>query len=114
VLIGADADRSSIELIAAVLPKAVNLLNQTTIPALYHLAAGAALAVGNDTGPMHIAALSGAPCVVLYSHASNPARCGQRGAQVRIVRVPDLGHLSVDHVLIESEHHLARRERPPV
>ena len=39
----------------------------------------AALAVGNDTGPMHLAAAIGCPCVVLFSAASDPALTAPRG-----------------------------------
>jgi len=35
--------------------------------------------VGNDTGPMHIAAAAGSPCVVLFSSESDPDRVCPRG-----------------------------------
>ena len=63
------------------------------------LARRAVLAVGNDTGPMHVAALAGAPTVVLYSHASDPALCAQRGAQVTILREARLSDLTLEDVL---------------
>ena len=43
------------------------------------LGAKAALAVGNDTGPLHLAAAAGAPTVVLFSSASDPALSAPRG-----------------------------------
>ncbi len=43
------------------------------------LGAKAALAVGNDTGPLHLAAAGGAPTIVLFSKASDPALSAPRG-----------------------------------
>tara|TARA_Y100000766_G_scaffold254988_1_gene240765 strand:+ start:50 stop:274 length:225 start_codon:yes stop_codon:yes gene_type:complete len=62
------------------------------------LARRAAGAVGNDTGPMHLIAATGCPSMVLYSHASDPALCAQRGPDVRIIRKPSLGELSTEEV----------------
>jgi ADP-heptose:LPS heptosyltransferase len=62
------------------------------------LARGALVAIGNDTGPMHLAA-AGCPSVVLYSHESDPALCGQRGDRVIYIRRPSLNDLGVSEVL---------------
>jgi len=43
-------------------------------------------------------AAAGAPSLVLFSHASDPELCGQRGADVTILRRQPLGDLSVDEV----------------
>ena len=59
---------------------------------------GAAGAVGNDTGPMHLIATAGCPSVVLYSLASDPALCAQQGPDVTILRRDTLDELSVDEV----------------
>ncbi|NVN12070.1 glycosyltransferase family 9 protein, partial [Nguyenibacter vanlangensis] len=61
----------------------------------------AALAVGNDTGPMHLAAAMGCPATVLFSRDSDPsltAPLGRVPGQVRVIRVDDLATLSVDRV----------------
>ncbi len=77
----------------------VNLAGQTSLEDLFGLARAAKLAVGNDTGPMHIFAAAGTPSLVLYSHASDPALCAQRGAKVEILRRESLDGLSVDDVV---------------
>ena len=59
---------------------------------------GAAGAVGNDTGPLHIIATAGCPTVALYSFASDPALCAQKGTDVTILRRDLLTELSVDEV----------------
>ncbi len=77
----------------------VNLAGQTSLEDLFGLARAAKLAVGNDTGPMHIFAAAGTPSLVLYSHASDPGLCAQRGAKVEILRRESLDGLSVDDVV---------------
>lgn len=99
VLIGTGADREWTDAIAAACPGAKNLTGATSIFQLAGLARKAAVAVGNDTGPMHLAAVAGCRCIVLYSHASDPALCGQRGPDVTILREPSLQDLPLEKVV---------------
>lgn len=99
VLIGTTAEALAIESIAARVPRAINLCGKTSIAQLAPLARGASLAVGNDTGPMHVIAASGCPSTVLFSHASSPIRSAPIGPQVSIIQVRDLRELAVDRVL---------------
>ena len=61
------------------------------------MGAGAALAVGNDTGPLHLIAAAGAPTLALFSNASDPDLCAPRG-RVTVLRAESLDLLSVDDV----------------
>lgn len=90
VVIGTDSEKEAAEAILSACPQAVSLLGQTSIADMAALARQAAAAVGNDTGPMHLNAGCGCPCVVLYSQASDPQLCGQRGEHVEFLRVPSL------------------------
>lgn len=80
----------------------VNLAGQTSLGDIAALARRAAGAVGNDTGPMHIAAGVGCPALALFSRASDPALCAPRapkGAQpVIVLRRDNLADLSVAEV----------------
>lgn len=98
VLIGGEAERSLSAQIALACPHVRNLTGRTELAALAELARRAEVAVGNDTGPMHLTAAAGCPSVVLYSAASDPALCGQRGRAVTILRRNDLAALGVDEV----------------
>jgi ADP-heptose:LPS heptosyltransferase len=98
VLIGGADARALTAGIAAAVPAARDLAGRTSHADIAVLARGAAGAVGNDTGPMHLIAVAGCPSLVLFSHASDPALCGQRGPAVEILRCPDLGELTVDEV----------------
>lgn len=99
LLIGGADERALHDTILTAAPGARSLCGKTSLLDLAALARRAALAVGNDTGPMHMAAIAGAPTVVLYSHASDPALCAQRGAQVTILREARLVNLALKDVL---------------
>jgi len=94
VLLGARAEQGVLQLIAHDAPGCVNLCAKTDFLDLAVLAQGARVAVGNDTGPMHLIAAAGCASVVLYSHDSDPALCAQRGPRVDIVRRESLQSLS--------------------
>lgn len=98
VLIGGTAETQVASAIATFCVGARDLTTATSMVDIVELARGAAAAVGNDTGPMHVIATAGARSVVLFSHASDPDLCGQRGPDVTILRRQPLGELSVDEV----------------
>jgi len=75
------------------------LAGQTGFGDLAELGRAAELAVGNDTGPMHLLAAAGCPCLVLFSSDSDPARCAPRGRWVRTLQRPSLAELSLPEVL---------------
>ncbi|MBC8451671.1 MAG: glycosyltransferase family 9 protein [Rhodospirillaceae bacterium] len=98
VLLGTEAERDVIDTISAACPGAVDLTGRTNLMEIAGLARRAAGAVGNDTGPMHLIAATGCPSLVLYSSASDPALCAQRGPTVRILRKPNLADVGVEEV----------------
>jgi ADP-heptose:LPS heptosyltransferase len=100
-VVGTAAEAPLAATIRAACPRAIDLTGRTDIADLFSLAKGAALAVGNDTGPMHLAALAGCPCLVLFSADSDPALTAPRGADgswPRLLRVDDLSDLPVERV----------------
>ncbi|MBO22296.1 MAG: ADP-heptose--LPS heptosyltransferase [Rhodospirillaceae bacterium] len=98
VLIGAGADVHATGTVASFCPEALDLTSDTSFAEIVALARGAASAVGNDTGPMHVIATAGCPSVALYSFASDPALCAQKGPDVTILQRDMLSDLSVDEV----------------
>jgi ADP-heptose:LPS heptosyltransferase len=98
VVIGGPAERDLGRAIAAAVPAARDLTGATDFPDVAALGAGARRAIGNDTGPMHLAVAGGAAATVLYSAASDPALTAPRGKDVVILRVDDLADLAVDEV----------------
>jgi len=87
-----------------------DLTGQTGFGQLASLARVAKLAVGNDTGPMHLIAAAGCPSLVLFSRASDPALCAPRGWCVAVLHRHDLATLAVDEVLASA----TRLSMPPV
>ena len=106
VLIGTKAETAALDSIAARVPQAVNLGGHTNFGQIAELARGAVLAVGNDTGPMHIIAACNTPCVTLFSAASNPDFSAPIGEKVKTMRERDLRELSVDRVLVSLTAYL--------
>ncbi len=98
VLLGGSGEASDLDDISAACPQVVNLCGRTSLLEIAGLARRAKASVGNDTGPMHLIAAMGCPCVVLYSEASDPALCGQRGGHVSYLRKPNLRDLDVAEV----------------
>ncbi len=102
VVIGAGSEAGLAATIKAACPQAVDLTGQTSLPQLFAIAARAEMAIGNDTGPMHIAASTGCPCVVLFSADSEPSMTAPRGPGGKwpiVVREKVLADLAVARVV---------------
>ncbi len=98
VVLGTQAESDAIDAIVSGAPGTISLCGKTGFVDIATLGRMAKAAVGNDTGPMHMLSIAGCPCVVLYSFASDPALCAQRGAKVEILRTEQLNALSEDEV----------------
>lgn len=97
VVIGGPAEAELAHAIQRAAPRARDLTGRTDFASIAVLGARAALAVGNDTGPLHLAAAAGAPTIVLFSRASDPALSAPRG-RVAILRAENLSDLPVAQV----------------
>lgn len=98
VILGAGAEQALADQIEEICPDAVSFVDRTDFTDIICLARGARLAIGNDTGPMHLAAATGCPSLVLFSAESAPALCAPRGPNVTILQQNDLTDLSIDIV----------------
>ena len=99
VILGAAGEAPIMAAIRDRCPEAVDLSGETALLELAALGRGARLAVGNDTGPMHLLSAVGCPSAVLFSSDSDPALCGQRGPKVTIIRKPELTALLAAEVM---------------
>ncbi|MGH7025592.1 MAG: glycosyltransferase family 9 protein [Caulobacteraceae bacterium] len=79
-------------------PRARDLTGRTDFAQIASLGARAAVAIGNDTGPVHLIAAAGAPTIVLFSSASSPELSAPRG-HVTVFQAPDLKDVAVETVL---------------
>ncbi len=101
VVVGSRAEAAAAAVIRAA-SGAIDLTGRTTLLELAAMIRRAKLAVGNDTGPMHLAAALGVPSVVLFGGASDPKLTAPRdpdGGWPVILRADDLQDLPVAQVL---------------
>jgi ADP-heptose:LPS heptosyltransferase len=84
--------------IQAECPSARDLTGRTSLADIAVLARGAAGAIGNDTGPMHLIAAAGCPSLVLFSAASDPTLTAPRGPKVVVLRRKRLADLPLGEV----------------
>lgn len=97
VVVGGPQETELAHVIQRATPRARDLTGRTDFASIARLGAKAALAVGNDTGPLHLAAAGGAPTIVLFSQASKPELSAPRG-RVTILKADNLADLSVAQV----------------
>jgi heptosyltransferase-1 len=82
-VVGAAGDKE----LAAQIPGAVDLTGRTNLRQLVALMERAEIVIGNDTGPLHIAAALGRPLVALYG-PTNPDYTGPYGRLDSVLRHP--------------------------
>jgi ADP-heptose:LPS heptosyltransferase len=77
---GPDEDN---HIITDMCPQAIDLTGKTKLMDMITLSTHAAFAIGNDTGPMHIASTCLCPVIVLFFGPNNPIAVGPRGVFYR-------------------------------
>ena len=101
ILIGTKIDSDIIEAIMSNIKLAVtyHFYNQS-LADLAELARHAVFILGSDTGPIHIAALTDTPCLVLFcSNESLVKRNKPWGSNVRTIEIPNLDDLPASKVM---------------
>jgi ADP-heptose:LPS heptosyltransferase len=99
VVLGTSEESEIADVIAAQNNKIINLAGKTNLFDIAALARNSALSIGNDTGPMHIIAASGSPCLVLFSKHSKPHRHAPPGDNVHTLKAHSLQTLAPAAVL---------------
>jgi ADP-heptose:LPS heptosyltransferase len=93
----------------AVIKGVLDLTGQTSLFEIAALARSAAGAVGNDTGPSHIIALTGCPLVMLFStRSSTILKHGPLGAHAHPLEANDLATITPAQVLDVLEEKLRK------
>ncbi len=78
LLIGAHSDLPASEIFSAV-PNLINLAGKTTLPVLAEIFRRCRVAVGPDSGPLHLANATNAPRIVMIFGSTSWRRSGPRG-----------------------------------
>jgi ADP-heptose:LPS heptosyltransferase len=99
VVIGTQDESEVCVEICRICPDALNLNAQTNLYQIVALARNAEMAIGNDTGPIHLIAASGCNAVVLFSGQSNPIRHAPRGDHVVVLREENIENIAVKDVI---------------
>jgi ADP-heptose:LPS heptosyltransferase len=98
IVVGTAADAEAVAAIKVIAPEIVDLCGQTSLFELAGILRRAACVIGNDTGPVHMAAVVGAPTLALFSGLSNPVWSKPPGKRVSWRQSPALADLRVDEV----------------
>jgi ADP-heptose:LPS heptosyltransferase len=98
VIVGTDEEKDAAFNIQRACPGALNLVNRTDFIQLVMLARQSHLAIGNDTGPMHIIAAANCPSLTLFSGDTDPDLCAPRGADTIVMKRKSLADLGVGEV----------------
>jgi ADP-heptose:LPS heptosyltransferase len=98
VAVGTGLDAEAIAVIKAFVPETVDLCGKTNLFELAGILRRAAIVIGNDTGPLHMAAALQTPTVALFSEQSNPVWSKPPGPKVAWRQSQNLEDLSVAEV----------------
>ena len=93
-----------VEIVQSLAPDAINLCDQTSIANLARLTASAEFVVGNDTGPVFLAAETGAPTVMVMGPDTNPEMSAPTGPRCDWVRATPISNVSIDDVESALQH----------
>jgi ADP-heptose:LPS heptosyltransferase len=103
VTVGTSADADALNEIRAQTPSIIDLGGQTSLFELAGVLRRAICVIGNDTGPLHLAAALGAPTLALFSGKSNPVWSAPPGTNVVVKQSRFLNDLPVTDVLAAFE-----------
>lgn len=98
VILGGSEEADAIQAITSACAEAISLAGETTIFDIPALGRAAIACAGNDTGPMHMVAMTGCPTVAIFSTGSFPDKAAPRGDGVIVLSRDVLSDLSADEV----------------
>ena len=93
VIVGTAADRAAGDAVLKEAPGCVDLIGKTSLPQLASLFANAAMVVGNDTGPVFLAAKANVPTLMVMGPDTDPessAPQGERAAWLKCSSIDDI------------------------
>ena len=102
VIIGGKNEKNIAMSIQSINPSVINLVDKTSLAEVAQISRLCKLAVGNDTGPMHLINECSSPrarIVVLFGSDSNPDLCAPRGKKVKVLRRDSISDITVKSVI---------------
>ncbi len=98
ILLGGPDDVNVVNRIVEIFPTIHNLSQKINFFEIGVLASKALATIGNDTGPIHLAAAIKCPTLVLWSDFSDPEVYAPRGRHVKVIYSPNLIDLDLKKV----------------
>lgn len=99
VLAGTNADREAVDSVRENAPDTIDLSGKTNIPMLAALCNQASLVIGNDTGPVFLAAKTGTPTVMVLGADTDPDMSAPVGAQCSWIQKVPISDITPDMVI---------------
>ena len=99
VIVGTDVDRPVADALAAAVPQCHDLVGQTNLIGLARLLRSADLVIGNDTGPMFLAARLGARSIMVMGPDTDPAMSAPTGTCCSWVKADPIASITAQQVL---------------
>ena len=99
MIIGTSADRDATDKVLSAVPGCLDLVEKTNLPSLAALLAKAGAVVGNDTGPVFLAARSGAPTLMVMGPDTDPKMSAPVGPRAAWIRKESIADISVEEAM---------------
>jgi ADP-heptose:LPS heptosyltransferase len=94
VLVGTANDREAVNAVLVVSPDAIDLCGKTNLVGLARLLGGAAFVIGNDSGPMFLAAQTSVPSLMIMGPHTDPIMSAPKGAVASGLRGAPISEVS--------------------
>ena len=98
-IVGASADRDAADSVMADAPDCIDMVGKTDLASLTSLFAKAHAVIGNDTGPVFLAAKTGRPTLMVMGRDTDPAMSAPTGAKAGWVRQDRIENVTPQAVL---------------
>ncbi len=99
VLVGTLADRKVVDAVIDQVPGCLDLCGKTNLANLASICASANFVVGNDTGPVFLAAITGAPTIMLMGPDTDPSMSSPAGQRCDWIQCTRIANITVSDVL---------------
>ncbi len=98
-VVGTAEDRRAIDCVLANAPDIIDLCGKTNLPELGRLLCDASYVIGNDTGPVFLAAKTGAPTLMMMGPDTDPAMSAPNGIAASWLRANPISDITVTAAL---------------
>ena len=102
VLAGTAVDQAAGDVITGLQPQVLDMIGKTSLTGLAALLRHADVVVGNDTGPVFLAARLDAPTVMVMSHHTDPTMSAPYGQRAGWIKNDDITAITPQMVLEKS------------